>query len=260
MDIQTGTAERDPSPRAGLSASKGIRHRYVSWGHIMIDQTDRRLQEWVQTTLGLDAVSLEPPHDGQDGRGISLFLIELREAPAPRGTTRPPLQLALRYLITAWAPEPAESHRLLGELVLAAMEQPDFQVELEPSPPALWTALGVTPRPAFFLRIPLRLERPEPPVHRVRVPLVVRAAPMTTLQGTVVGPGDVPIMGARVELVGLGTPAYTDSAGHFAFTGVPGEMPSHRLHVQAKGRAIDLTLDQTALEREPLIIRFETFD
>ncbi|HZH77837.1 MAG TPA: hypothetical protein VEY88_17555, partial [Archangium sp.] len=44
---------------------------------------------------------------------------------------------------------PERAHHVLGQLVFAAMEEPEFEVDLAPLPVALWSALGVPPRPAL---------------------------------------------------------------------------------------------------------------
>jgi hypothetical protein len=72
------------------------------------------------------------------------------------------------------------------------MEHPEFKMELDPLPAPFWSALDVVPRPACMLRVPLRRERREPKVGRVRRPAEVRYSPVTPLVGFVMGPGDLP--------------------------------------------------------------------
>jgi Carboxypeptidase regulatory-like domain len=222
----------------------------------VIEQIDRRLAEWVTAVLGGQAVELSPPGEGGDGSAVSLYLMDLRNAPPARGGNRPPLQVVLRYLVTARAQDPAEGHRLLGELVFAAMEAPEMEVELEPLPVALWRAFGVPPQPAFVLRMPLRRERPEPVVPRVRQPLVLRTEPAISLQGTVVGPGDLPIAGARVELPAVARSTRTDHRGRFAFAGVPAS-GTRTVRVSAKGREISVT---AGTGDGPLLIRLQPME
>jgi len=223
----------------------------------MIDQIDEQLRAWIRETLDVPPPSLSPPDDAQKDRGVNLYLLELVDKPPTRGTRRTPLQIALRYLVTTWADEPEEAHRLLGELVFAAMEKPDLEVELEPIPATTWAALGVKPRPSFVLRVPLQLERPEAAVKLVREPLVVQDAPSTSLRGIVLGPGDAPLARALVELPVLRVSTHTDARGQFEFSNVPGKPFTRRLYVRAKGRELDVTLEQTV---EPIVIRFDSFE
>lgn len=225
----------------------------------MIDQVDSRLREWAANTLDIRTISLRPPTDDQSDRGASLYLVELISAPPLRTVQRPPLQLSLRYLVSTWAEEPEEAHRLLGGLVFAAMEHPEFEVEIEPVPAAVWMALGVIPRPSFFLRVPLRRERPQPEAKYVRKPLVVQTAPVTNLSGVVVGPEEIPLVGATVTLPALHRSTQTDEKGRFQFAAVPA---SHleRLSVRAKGREFEVSIQQQVAAGEPIVIHFNPFD
>ena len=223
----------------------------------MIDQVDGRLEQWVGTILEGANVSLAAPAASETGRGVSVYLVELLRTPPPRGARRPPLQISLRYLVTAWAETSAEAHRMLGELVFAAMEQPELEVERDPVPVALWTALGVAPRPSFVLRVPLQLERPEPTAPLVRVTPVVRQSPMQSLHGLVCGPGDVPVMGARVELPALHLSTNTDSQGRFHFPAVPSDPPVKFVLVRAKGQEHSVAAERAIIDGELLLIRLQ---
>jgi hypothetical protein len=143
----------------------------------MIDQIDTRLHDWILTVLDDVTISLRPPDAETTGQGVSLYLLELVDDPPLRGQQPPPLQLALRYLVTTWAAEPAAAHRLLGQLAFSAMTQPDLAVELQPPTAATWQALNARPQPAFILRVPLRQHRPQPTIPLVRAPLVIQVEP-----------------------------------------------------------------------------------
>jgi hypothetical protein len=224
----------------------------------VIDAIDQRLSTWIKETVGVDAVSLAPPGAQEGDSSVSLYLLELADAPPPRSTGLSPLQLSLRYLVTTWAKEVTEAHRILGELALAAMEQTDFELELEPLPAETWTALGLVPQPAFILRVPLRRERPERPAPYVRERLVVRAGPSRSFTGRVLGPEEIPIADATVEVPSLGTRTRTDGQGRFVFANVPVDPPIRHLLVRAKGRLLNVTLGTEIAEGEPLVIRVDT--
>ncbi len=222
----------------------------------MIQHVDQRLKGWVETVVQSGNVSLAAPSDSLTGRGIGLYLMELADTPPARGTRRPPLQLALHYLVTAWAETPEEAHRLLGEVAFAAMENPEYEVKLDPLPVAAWTALGVAPRPSFVLRVPLQKERVEKPAPLVRVPLAVQTVDREPLHGIVVGPRDTPVMGARVELPAHGLSTRTNASGRFLFSAIPVEPRSKVVRVQARGHEISLNVDLAVGSRDPLMIRF----
>lgn len=226
-------------------------------GARMLDEVDQRLKTWVGTVLGEVPVSLHAPDRESVDAGVSLYLLELGAAPPPRTERRPPLRLSVCYLVTVGgAGSPERAHRQLGELVFAAMEEQDFEVDLSPVPVEVWAALGVAPRPAFRLRLPVVRERAEPRVPRVRVPLALNASPITdALTGSVVGPGDVPIPGALVELPSLRLRTRTDAKGVFRFPSVPPAGSLGGLEVRAKGEVLALGPEALATEGRPLIIR-----
>lgn len=221
----------------------------------MIEQVDGRLRAWVQSVLdGVDC-ALSAPGVGRSGRGVSLYLLELAAMPPLRERKRPPLQFMAHYLVTTWADEPEETHRLLGRLAFAAMDSPDMDVAFDPLPPAAWQAFGLPPQPSFILHVPVRLERPEAAVPLVRQPLVLQTAPLVELQGIIVGPDDLPIARARVELPSLNRVTYSDAKGGFRFVGVAGDGQARQLRVVAKGKTLDVTVEQPAAA-EPVVIHF----
>ncbi len=226
----------------------------------MIDDTDKHLKDWVTSVLGATEVSLTPPAPAPTGQGVSLYLMALAPAPPARSTRRAPLQVMLRYLVTTWAEDPEAAHRLLSELVFAALGDPEFEVDLDPLPASTWEAFGTAIRPAFVLNIPLRVEQPEPPYKPVLVPLVVHSAPLLSLVGVVLGPHDTPLAGARVELPSQSLAVYTDRNGRFRFGAVPGEPRTKQLIVRARGRVESVAVAMPPNEGEPVVIHIDLFD
>jgi hypothetical protein len=159
----------------------------------------------------------------------------------------------LRYLITTWGPDVLQAHRRLGDLIMAALEHGEFEVEADPVPPATWQALGLAPRPAFVLRAPVRRERPPLRVQSVRE-VVLEHEALASLEGRVMGPGDAAIPNARVEVPSLSLVTWTDDDGRFRFAGVPAGDRVRSLRVSAKGVRTLVEREGTGF-REPLIIR-----
>ncbi|MBI5667942.1 MAG: DUF4255 domain-containing protein [Chloroflexi bacterium] len=221
----------------------------------MIEQTDKRLREWAESVLDGTTVTFAPPAADQSGQAVSLYLMEFDTAPPPRGMTRPPLQFTLVYLVTAQGYEPDEAHRLLGELIFAALDSTEFEVDLKPLPYAAWTAFGVPPQPSFFLRALARRDRPEPEIKYVRRPLVIHTSPLASLEGVVLGPGDIPLVGARVEVPGMQARTQTDSHGRFTFSSLPTDPPIQQLRIRAKGREQVVAIEPST--DRPLVIRFD---
>ena len=227
----------------------------------MIEKVDQRLSEWIGSVLtGNIKVSLLPPAGAGDKKVVGLYLKDILPSAPTRGTRRLPLQVMLRYLITASAKTQTDAHNMLGQLLFAAMEHPEYEVELEAIPPEVWTAFGTIPMPAFMLRLPLRLERPEESVRLIRSPIELHQSPMTSLEGTVLGPDDTPLTNARVELSTHHLVSRTDIKGRFIFPAVPTEPAQKKMRILARGRELSREIDYAKIKQEPLIIHFDVLE
>lgn len=223
----------------------------------MIDELESQIGAWIASTHNDVLVRTIAPGAIAQEKCIGLYLLELLPAtPSEQGPARP-FQLTLRFLVTAWADTPEESHRLLGELALSVAEHPDYDLELTPLSAQTWAAFGVAPRPSFMLRVQLRKERKLPAVKLIREPMVVLESTLVALHGMVVGPNDTPITGAYVELISPRRSAYTDKQGRFTFTAVPAEPSRKKLRVKAKGRELAVLAEHGAHALEPIIIHVD---
>jgi hypothetical protein len=220
----------------------------------MIEEADQRLQEWVVGCCGQVDVSLAAPEDAKTGHGVALYLMDFVQAATPRAAARPRPKLWMRYLVTTWAETPPEAHRLMGDLLLKALDEPEFEVEPDPVAAELWLAFRIRPRPAFVLRVPVVQERVEKPVQLVTKPLVIKEALLTSLSGKVLGPGDMAIMGAWVELPTLNLRTQTDFNGRFHFAVVPTNPPLKQVTVNARGRADVVVSAEEAISSDKLLI------
>lgn len=205
----------------------------------MVEEPQELLEGWIGSVRkGVRVSYAPPPATPADALGVSLYLVELRR-PARLGAQRPDrLELALAYLVTASAKDPAEAHDLLIELCFSAMEQPDLDVDLDPAGVALWQSLGLPPRPSFRLVVPLRRKRQRAAVAPVLRPLAVRAAALAAIAGRVRTPDDVAVPNAAVEIPALDRRATTDRRGRFLLDGVPGPPAPLSLRVRARGREV----------------------
>jgi len=218
----------------------------------MIDQADERMLEWARRVVPDVPVTIAPPPSADATAGVRIHLLSLAPVPAPRGAKRPPLELALRYLVTTNADDEADAHRWLGVLAFDAMEARDWSVESEAIDTELWRAFEIAPRAAFVVRVPLRLARADREAPLVRKPLVVDMHSTTALAGTVTGPENIPIAGASLEIPSLQLSTRTDRNGAFRFPQLPASS-SITLIVRAKRQTRTLR----ASTGEPLHIRIE---
>ena len=226
----------------------------------MINEVDQRLMEWIGTVVTDIEVSLFPPKDMGDKKVVGLYLKDILPSAPAHGTRRPPLQVLLCYLITSWAKNPMDAHHMLGQLLFAALEHPEYEVDLEPIPAEVWTAFGTQPCPSFMLRLPLRFERPDETIHLVRSPVEVKKSPISSMYGVVMGPGDTPLSNARVELPSNSLVARTDANGRFSFPAVPVKPEIKKVRILARGRELFTKVDQTAMKQKPLIIHFDVLE
>ncbi len=226
----------------------------------MIEDADQHLKDWALTVLESTEVSLASPGVIEAGPVVSIYLTDILPAPRTSTSRRLPLQTSLRYLVTAWADSPEAEHRLLGQLVFAAMEHPEFEVELAAQPAEFWLAFGIPPRPAFMLRLPVQVERPEPQTGRIRHPVDVRFSPAVSLAGRLVGPEDVPLSGAQIELASLHLTTRTDAKGRFRFSAVPAKPDTKELFIRLKGTERRVTVAHGTDAAQPLVIRFDTME
>jgi hypothetical protein len=243
----------------------------------VIDYADRFVVNWAKGILGGIGVFVDVPVSSRDESEVSLYLLELVHAPPARTVDRPPLQIALRYLVTSWAKDVEEAHRNLGKLLFAALENETSEsaqtedgrltltvaTEVEPIPADLWAAFSLAPRPAFILRCLLSLERKRRAAPYVRRPVRVEMSGQRAVRGkvvTVVGEEELPLVGASVAVPKLKLSTRTDAMGVFCFPGVPVSMNQEglRVVVSAKGKEheVSFTAVQTAQDGNALLIRF----
>lgn len=226
----------------------------------MIASANRRIRDWIHDALGEVTISFAPPGVVTEGDGIGVYLLEMNETPPARNGRPPPLLIDLRYLVTTFGADIEIAHNRLVELAFAAMRHPQFDAEVRPLDAAAWFAFRALPQPSFLLKVQLRFERPHTSAKPVREPLVAETVPLASLRGRVLGPDDVPLPMAWVELTSLGLVSYTDSDGWFAFGAIPSEPGSRRLRVRVKGKELALQTDKGGKDEEPLVIHFKSLD
>jgi hypothetical protein len=223
----------------------------------MFDQVDNQLEKWIKSVHDKIEVTFAPPNTVLSKVCVCSYLLDAAPNSSRRGNNHSPLQITLRYLVVPFAQEPQESHRILGELLVAALENKEFEIEKEPFPLAAWSVFGISPRPSFILRVQFKIDRSAKFAPIVRHPLVLQPSPLETMHGEILGAGNLPIMNARVEIPELNLSTLTDYQGRFHFFGVPSEPRVKRLFVRAKGRAFSVNTDKTKNADEKLIIHLQ---
>lgn len=220
----------------------------------MIDEIDQQLVAWVDTVTPGANVSLGTPSEAASA-DVSLYLFELRDLPPARGDVRPPQQVQLGYLVTTGGDDVAQAHRRLGQLLFAAAGNPDYEVRYPDGMGAFWSAAGVPPRPGFVLAVTLRQDQDLAPAPPVRSALKIQSAGAQVLEGIVLGPGDVQVADAFVEVPSLGLATRSDSRGRFHFAAVPSGADALALRVRAKAQEFPFTVDTSA--PQPVTLRVD---
>ena len=209
------------SPGAIAMGDSPVRHPVrMESSPIVMDSSDPTLlatelgNHWVRRAVGRALPVLWGEADAPaDGPSIHLSLLSAVPAMVPRGPRElPPLRLALRLAVAVRAPTAAEADAILIALAFAAAET--GTPEIEPSAPSIGEALS---RPLLVLRV--LVERPRlaaKPTPLVREPLTTRWSTATTIRGRVLGPQDVPISGAFIEVAGFGVAEYSNHRGEFS--------------------------------------------
>ncbi|HEX7973478.1 MAG TPA: carboxypeptidase-like regulatory domain-containing protein [Anaerolineales bacterium] len=221
----------------------------------MIEQVDEQLTAWVESVVSGIKPSLAAPTDAEDSLAVSVYLLEMVDDPQRRLSERPLLQPVLRYLVTTSAGDPKDAHHLLSVLFYAALDNPNFDVELEPVSSQIWTAFRILPRPAFILRVPLDHEWPASQPPRVRQVAAKSTIPANFF-GLVLGPGDIPLALVQVDYPALNRSTYTDPQGRFVLGGVPPAPQEKKLILRAKGLEQAETLQETGSPDSPVVIHF----
>ena len=222
-------------------------------GLTVIDEVDQQLRSWVEEVLPGVSVTFDGPATATDDVGLHLF--EMADLPPARGEARPPLQVRLGYLVTTSGADVALAHKRLGTLLFAALTHPDWEVRFPGEIAEFWRAAGEPPRAGFVLTIPLRQPVETEPAPPVRVPLRVQGVGSRAMEGLVLGPGDVPISDAFVEIPSLALTARSDKRGRFRFAAVPTSPAKQHLRVRAKAREFPFTVDSS--KPSPFVLKLD---
>jgi hypothetical protein len=241
-----------------VSAGNGVVLANSESASDALDELEAELvADWVRPAVGPIAVAFGPTGRVQEGAAapqVNVALLGVTPAAAARASSRDPpsLRLLARYLVTATAPKKATADRLIVALAFAALERGLPELERDGPVADQWLSLGVEARPALVVRAVLERHRPVHVVPLVRQPVVTQWSHTRSISGLTLGPGGVPIAGARIEVASTGLTTFSDHRGAFVLLGVPVGPPAPMLLVTAKG--VGLTVRATSPASEPLVI------
>lgn len=231
-----------------LAGSHALGHPCLT----VIDEVDQQVTHWVEEVLPGVNVTLDGPAAAAD---VALHLFEITDLPTAHSEERRLLQVRLGYLVTTSGEDVALAHKRLGELLFAALTHPDYSVRFSGDLASFWSAAGVPPRAGFILTVPLRQPLEAAPAPPVQGPLRVQGAGMRVMDGVVLGPGDVPIADAYVEIPSLQLATRSDRRGRFRFAAIPTAPAKQQLRVRAKTREFPFTVDSS--KPSPFVLRLD---
>jgi hypothetical protein len=225
-----------------------------------LEALDDELRRWIAAAVDEEVeVSLVAPGTPSEkspaAGSVRAYLTALEPAPANAAERNAPLEFRVKYLITVSADNPRREHRLLGQLVTDALEHRHGELDLTGPSEATWRAFGVAPRPAFFLRLPVRIERPARDLHRVTQPPIVRSGRARPLVGRVLGPEEVPVAGALIEYEPLHATARSDPRGWFRFPSVLSSDAAQEITIRARGESRSFPFNTEPMRGEPMVFR-----
>jgi hypothetical protein len=219
----------------------------------VIDEVDEQLTRWAEEVLPGASVTLDGPATATADVGLHLF--EIAGLPPARAEERRLLQVQLGYLVTTSGDDVALAHKRLGGLLFAALTHPDYGVRFPGDVGEFWQAAGVSPRACFILTVPLRQHGAPEAAPPVRDLLRVEGVGSRAMEGVLLGPGDVPISDAFVEIPSLALTTRSDTRGRFRFAAVPSKPAKQQLRVRAKAREFPFTVDSS--KPSPFVLRLD---
>jgi Carboxypeptidase regulatory-like domain len=185
-----------------------------------VDSIGASLSDWIGSVTPGVPLKVQPLGVRAREPGIDLRLVRAHPRAVPR-TPLPPLIIDIDFLLTVQLADAAAEQKTLAELLLAAMQREDMEILKKPDALNLCVMLGCPAAPGLVLRTPFVRERVPNPSPRVRT-AEIRAFDLQFIVGRVLGPGELPIEGARVSATGSGSTVQTDGTGTFRLPIVPG--------------------------------------
>lgn len=185
------------------------------------DDVTREIVAWVQESLPDLPVRVLASDDVERRPEITVQLANIAPLPGPR-SDRAPFVLAIDYLISVRSDDPFAAHRAVGELLFAALRRPDFEIRQGLAITAATERQDNHVLPGVLIRAKLARDRVFDQAPLVRRPPVVEVEGVVPLEGIVLGPNDIPVPDAAVEIIALGASVLTDGQGRFRFAAAPG--------------------------------------
>jgi hypothetical protein len=207
----------------------------------------RALVDWIGDCVGDVAVAAATVTSAPEAGRIELRLAAITPVSEPRAIDRRSATIALDYLVTLRLDDPIAEHQALADLAFAATEDERYEVAGQGAG-ELCAALGLPRMAGIVIRTQANRSHVPKRAPLVRAAAVTHLVPLGTVEGVVLGPGDIPVAGATVSLSGVQRAVRTDGDGRFSFT-APAGQPA-RIAVRGRGA----TAEAVANPDVPIVI------
>jgi len=203
------------------------------------------LGDAVQAALGDVPIEATIPDDST--RAVVLMPLGLtRLGRIQQGDTI--IELRLRVLVVTVGPNPLAD---LETLLVGFDHYPRLEVERDEPPLELWSLLAVRPRPSAIIRLDVPVTIPAAPVPLVLTPMHLDTRVVRTVEGILVGPGNVALPFGRVRAAEYDREVPADRDGRFRLA-VPVDDDHLALTVDVKG--MTFTADVPLRQAGPILV------
>lgn len=227
----------------------------------MIDEVDHVLKKWIASVIDSKyEITFHAPQANAGQSAVIAYLYHM-ENDMPRSTAREiPLQIMLTYLLLVQTEDPLEAHRILGNLLFAAKARSDLEVDFPVLPATYWQAFGIPPAPYFCLRVPLRMDREQQQIPRVKSAPQINIASTQMIDGLILGPADIPIAGAKITLNNSNSIAYSNNNGLFSINADAKSKQNFNCLIHAKGKQFSISVPIPETQQAPLTIHLDNLE
>lgn len=181
-----------------------------------ITEADDHLKNWISSLLPEVNVSLRHPSAVGTGVGISMFLYRMISPPTRNFQAGSPLQVVLKYLVTAHDEEIRREHEIISELVFAALKSPQFETELFPAAQA-----QLIEKPYFVISVTISRMPDQVEIERVKKPVVVKPALKKSVVGVISNQEGKPLSDVKITVPSIHYSTRTSDKGLFSISYIP---------------------------------------
>lgn len=204
----------------------------------------RPISEWLERASPESQVSIGLPSDENEDSHLLLYPLGLTPEASLRSSKFPAKKVKVDWLLLGRGIDLEKDISLLENLCFSAMEQSAFSLNTEGNVSALWSQIGISPRPALLLSVSVVRE---PPVKEVKLVRSVRSeqVPFLSFFGQVTTSDGAPLPGVEVLHSEANRRAIVKNDGTFVFTGLTNSPEPESLSLRKGGIPLVFSASQS---------------